>query len=409
MKDGAVTLNMQSSKAWESTVGHEITHVLEGTDAYSALQTSLFEYAKSKGEFDTRKAEIAKLYENVENADIDGELTAELISDYLFNDKSFINHLTGNRTVFQKVWDEVKYLYKVATGKEKASIEKVKREFDKVWSDIGKVEQSGVKYSVTKDIENFDNSWYNEVRLPSAEQKRVQSEALTWNADKRNQLLTQTLSNGITYRYMIDDDGIVHIYGRKTSENIHEEWGENYDNGDTEKLDTIAEELGVGPRNDNSSSKFSRDGRKPRKDDTNDNIFVSGKGRSNRTGRSKNRSNANRKPKEWHFNEDGSTEITYSDGTKETEDIAPIKEASSADGVFFDAKKYSLSNEGEQPSSVGTPLRDLALAPTQEDIAPVVEAITPMTEEEANALIAVEKLQQSTFHLIFVFSTLDNS
>ena len=151
VKDGSITLNMQSSKAWESTVGHEITHVLEGTKVYSELQTSLFEYAKSKGEFDTRKADIMKLYEKVENADIDGELTAELISDYLFNDKSFINHLTGNRTVFQKVWDEVKYLYKVATGKEKASIEKVMKEFDRAWKEMGKanVKSEGTKYSVS--------------------------------------------------------------------------------------------------------------------------------------------------------------------------------------------------------------------------------------------------------------------
>lgn len=157
VKDGAITLNMQSSKAWESTVGHEITHVLEGTKVYSELQTSLFEYAKSKGEFDTRKADIMKLYEKVENADIDGELTAELISDYLFNDKSFINHLTGNRTVFQKVWDEVKYLYKVATGKEKASIEKVMKEFDRAWKEMGEnaAKSEGVKYSLSSISNTF--------------------------------------------------------------------------------------------------------------------------------------------------------------------------------------------------------------------------------------------------------------
>ncbi len=103
---------------------------------------------------------------------------------------------------------------------------------------------------------------------------------------------------------------------------------------------------------------------------------------------------------------------------------------SGQDSNFFDSVPQSDENvntqfsvsedsEGEQPSSVGTPLRDLALAPTQEDIAPVaknattsfeapidavketteensvaeniapvVEAITPMTEEEANVLIS---------------------
>lgn len=166
VKNGNVTLNVSSSKAWESTVGHEITHVLEGTKAYSELQSTLFKYAESKGELATRKAEITKLYENVENADIDGELTAELVSDYLFTDKNFINHLTGNRTVFQKVYDEIKYLYKVATGKEKASIEKVMKEFDRAWKELS-VENSteatdseidDVQYSVSvEDKKTLDS------------------------------------------------------------------------------------------------------------------------------------------------------------------------------------------------------------------------------------------------------------
>jgi len=80
----------------------------------------------------------------------------------------------------------------------------------------------------------------------------------------------------------------------------------------------------------------------------------------------------------------------------QSNEIAPINKASSADGVFFDAKKHSLSDFGEQPSTVGTPLRDLALAPTQEDIAPVAENATttdmfpgdyaPATAEEVEAL-----------------------
>ena len=159
VKDGGVTLNMQSAKAWESTVGHEITHVLEGTTAYSELQSALFKYAESKGELATRRAELTKLYNGIE-ADIDAELTADLVGDYLFSDKSFINHLTSNRSVFQKVYDEIKYLWNVATGKEKAQIEKVKREFDKVWETFSaekktSVEEAeNVKYHISKEFSN---------------------------------------------------------------------------------------------------------------------------------------------------------------------------------------------------------------------------------------------------------------
>ncbi len=142
VKDGGVTLNVQSQKAWQSTVGHEITHVLEGTESYGALQQALFEYAESKGEYQSRYDSLAELYNGVKGyetdfeAKIKKELTADLVGDYLFTDKDFINRLTSNRTLFQKVYDEIKYLCKVATGKEKADIEKVKREFDRAWEEM---------------------------------------------------------------------------------------------------------------------------------------------------------------------------------------------------------------------------------------------------------------------------------
>lgn len=135
VKNGNVTLNVQSQKAWQSTVGHEITHILEGTDSYGALQEALFKYAESKGELESRRTALTELYKDMD-ADIDAELTADLVGDYLFTDKNFINNLTGNRTLFQKVYDEIKYLCKVATGKELTEIEKVKQEFDKAWKEM---------------------------------------------------------------------------------------------------------------------------------------------------------------------------------------------------------------------------------------------------------------------------------
>lgn len=149
-----VTLNVQSSKAWQSVVGHEITHVLEGTDAYTELRNALYKYAESKGELESRKSNLTELYKNVD-ADIDAELTAELVGDYLFSDKDFINHLTENRTIFRKIYDEIKYLCKVATGKELTDIEKVKREFDKAWKEVsGNGVDGKVKYHVSESFAN---------------------------------------------------------------------------------------------------------------------------------------------------------------------------------------------------------------------------------------------------------------
>lgn len=157
-KDG-VTLNIDSKKALDTVAGHEITHVLEGTELYGELQKAIFDYAKSKGEYQGRYDTLKKLYEGVEGADVDAELTADLVGDYLFSDSDFINKLsTEHRNVFQKIYDEIKYLCKVATAgsKEARELERVKRAFEKVYKESGKANE-GTKYSLNefKDGQRF--------------------------------------------------------------------------------------------------------------------------------------------------------------------------------------------------------------------------------------------------------------
>jgi len=138
-----IVLNANSAKALNSVVGHEITHVLEGTELYGELQSVVAEYAKTKGEYQSRYDALAELYKD-EDADIDAELTADLVGDYLFTDQDFVNNLSvKNRNVFQKVYDEIKYLCKVATAgsKEARDLEKVKRVFEKAYRDSGKAQE----------------------------------------------------------------------------------------------------------------------------------------------------------------------------------------------------------------------------------------------------------------------------
>lgn len=158
-KDG-ITINMQSAKALNTIVGHEITHVLEGTDLYTELQNVVVEYAKTKGDYQGRFDSLSKLYEAVEGADINAELTADLVGDYLFTDPDFINNLsTNHRNVFQKIYDEVKYLLKVATAgsKEARQLEKVKRAFEKAYREgetareSEEISDSETKYSIREE------------------------------------------------------------------------------------------------------------------------------------------------------------------------------------------------------------------------------------------------------------------
>ena len=122
------------------------------------MQKALFEYAKSKNDYQGRYDALKELYKDVEGADIDAELTADLVGDYLFTDSDFVNNLSvTNRNVFQKIYDEIKHLLKLVTAgsKEARQLEKVKKAFENAYREGGKSENnvnSKTDYSLSKDV-----------------------------------------------------------------------------------------------------------------------------------------------------------------------------------------------------------------------------------------------------------------
>ena len=44
------------------------------------------------------------------------ELTSELAGQYIFSDTEFVQNLSKHSNIFQKVYDEIKHLYKMATA-----------------------------------------------------------------------------------------------------------------------------------------------------------------------------------------------------------------------------------------------------------------------------------------------------
>ena len=152
IKDGKVTLNLESNQVLNKTVGHEITHVLEGTELYNNLQDSLKSFIGER-EWNNRISELEKTYKNVKGANIENELTSDLVGEYVFNDESFVRSLsTKNPNLFQKIFDEIKYMVKIATAgsKEARDLEKVKRAFEKAYRETSK-EQQGTQYSLEQN------------------------------------------------------------------------------------------------------------------------------------------------------------------------------------------------------------------------------------------------------------------
>ncbi len=158
-----VAINIDSTSALNKVVGHDITHVLEGTELYTELANVVKEFATAKGEYDSKLQSIAELYEDMENVNLENELTADLIGEYLFTDSDFVNRLSAEKpTLFQKIFDEIKYLYKTATAgsKEARQLEKVKKTFEEAYRQKNNTAtDDGVKYSMAGVYsKTYDNS-----------------------------------------------------------------------------------------------------------------------------------------------------------------------------------------------------------------------------------------------------------
>lgn len=151
--DGKVLINIDSDSVINRVVGHETTHLFENTEDYKTLQNELFEYAKTKGDFDKLKAKLTEIYKNVKGANIDNELTSELAGKYIFSDTEFVQNLSKHRNIFQKVYDQIKHLYKMATAgsKEARQLEKVKRAFEKVYQNNQAKVSDTTKFSIQTD------------------------------------------------------------------------------------------------------------------------------------------------------------------------------------------------------------------------------------------------------------------
>ena len=171
-KDGIV-INVNSPKYINTVVGHEITHVLEGTELYDSLESALVEYAKEIGTYQDVVKATYEMYHNVEGyqgADglkkIKKEAVANMVGDYLFTDKNFIDHLAKNQNVFQKVWNEIKYMVKIARAgsNEHKKLLEVQRAFEKAYREGAQnntAGDSGVQYSLRNDIVDVNGKEYD--------------------------------------------------------------------------------------------------------------------------------------------------------------------------------------------------------------------------------------------------------
>ena len=178
-------------------MGHEITHVLEGTGFYETLKKKIISYAKSKGDYDARLDSLTKIYKKVKDADIENELTADLVGDYLFTDEKFIKSLTAHKNLFRKLYDEIKYLWNIAKpgSKEKKQLTKVKRAFEKAFSNTKSEEKK--KADTKKETETKKDS--ETKKSPEAEKTKNTTEKgdVKYSISEKNKIHTANFQKRI--------------------------------------------------------------------------------------------------------------------------------------------------------------------------------------------------------------------
>ena len=165
-----ILINIDSPKALNTIVGHETTHLLEGTQEYKDLQEAIFEYAKTKGEFNDRKAKLHSLYKNIKGANVNNELTADLVGDYLFTDSKFIESLSIEKpTLFQKLKNLIDDLVVKFKGtKEEKQLREVQKKFREAYRQA--TSKTKTQYSI-ENIASFDQKEYNSIKEMQIENK----------------------------------------------------------------------------------------------------------------------------------------------------------------------------------------------------------------------------------------------
>ena len=134
------------------------------------------EYATTKGEYDTRLQALTELYKGVENTNVENELTADLVGEYLFTDEYFVKNLSvKDQNLFQRIFSEIKYMLKAATAgsKEARQLEKVKHLFEEAYRENAKTSSNdGTKYHVSSTFsEEIDKALNN--RMDSSNQVKA--------------------------------------------------------------------------------------------------------------------------------------------------------------------------------------------------------------------------------------------
>lgn len=206
-----IVLNVDSKKSISSLVGHEITHTLKDSAYWNELVDSVRSYARQTPEIVNKYAEVQ---ENYKGENIGEEIIADVVGEYLFEEDAFVQNLsTQNQSLFQRIFDEIKYFLKLATAgsKQARDLERVKRTFEKAYRNTNiesnstqnaEYDIAPLKYSLTQKVtqkqqkakEQVFNEYYAEKLI--VEEKAAGHELSKRKRQKLREELIAKFENG---------------------------------------------------------------------------------------------------------------------------------------------------------------------------------------------------------------------
>ncbi len=206
-----IALNVDSPNLTMTIIGHELGHTFEGTKYYNEVADLLNSYDKTvKGNeaYETRKAATEGRYQNIAGANAQYELNNDLLGEYIFSDEGFVKHLTQNRNVFQKIYDQIKYMVKIATAgsQQKKDLLRIQQTFEKAWREAEKAQgatQTDVKHSISE---------IDEATAQADAQKAVERFGTTSKFEQTGYVLADGRMLNMTRDYNVYHDQISEIF-----------------------------------------------------------------------------------------------------------------------------------------------------------------------------------------------------
>lgn len=182
------------------------------------------------------------------------DIWSDGIEDYMIDDLSyqFDNLYDIEYTLFRGYENDLHDAIKQVTGNDGIQVNLSNEKFYVSWfpnqakntDNLAPTSNEDIRYSI--DIDEFDAEDYTYPRLAKKEYNRLRREALAFNADKVNKIITQNLDNGYKYAYYFDDEYNLIVLGKTKSTNIHERYkdAKRVANGFTERFNNAESERG---------------------------------------------------------------------------------------------------------------------------------------------------------------------